>query len=718
MNRTIWLKTTAIFLCFNMMFIFLGLRFKETSKNALPGDKYDVTLHEVVKSLKQIHYSPQEINDSLSAKIYKDYLEKMDGEKNIFIKADIDAFAKYKFSIDDELNGETIKLFYLVKDTYKKRVAEIQTESLNWFKTPAIFTANSNELYYSVNKNYPSSIAERTTFWKSKIKYHELEKYEELKEARETSKIDSIKTRTDVMLEKEARASTETIFKKIIGQYNTQYSDDELFSIYVNTFVNLMDPHSDFFLPIEKRSWNESLSGKFYGIGAQIGEESGYLKLTTLSVGGPAWRSGEVEAGDLVMKVGQGDDKPVDIAGFSVTDGVKLIRGENKTIVALTLKRHDGTIKVVKLVREELKIEETFARSNILNYKEKKYGIINLPKFYTSFGDDKGRSCSDDVAKELERLKTNNVDGVIMDLRNNGGGSLQEVVNMVGLFIPQGPVVQVKGKGGKPGVYSDRDGRTTYDGPLLVMVNEFSASASEIFAAAIQDYRRGLIIGSGTYGKGTVQRPYNLNADINGPIDLGSIHITMQKYYRINGSSVQLKGVVPDIRLNGYYESYKIKEKDNESALPWDEVSKLQYSTWATIPDLIAMQKQFTQNIDTVHAFSTFDENAKWLVEQNDLPKSISENAYKAQLKLIRDKSTFNRNLMRLNTDLDVYGIYDAVQPVTAQDSLNVDKIKIDRNNRITNFYKRDHYLQITADMMNAWLQSKSPMSSTNVIIK
>ncbi|MEO5582113.1 MAG: carboxy terminal-processing peptidase, partial [Saprospiraceae bacterium] len=302
------------------------------------------------------------------------------------------------------------------------------------------------------------------------------------------------------------------------------------------------------------------------------------------------------------------------------------------------------------------------------------------------------------------------------------GGSLQEVVNMVGLFIPQGPVVQVKGKTGRPGVYFDRDGKTTYDGPLMVIVNEFSASASEIFAAAIQDYRRGLIIGSGTYGKGTVQRPYNMNASIKGsdladnntngaPVDLGSIHITMQKYYRINGSSVQMKGVVPDIRLNGYYESYKVKEKDEETALPWDELNKLQYTTWQNIPNLVAMQKRFSMAIDTANAFATFDENSKWLAAQNELPKSISETAYKQQVKMIRDKSSYNRNLMRLAEDLDVFGIYDAP---TVKDSTQVDKIKIDRNNRITNYYKRDHYLQITAELLTEWLKARPLISSTN----
>ncbi len=707
MTKKIWIKTIGIFVCFNAMFLLLGLRSADA-----PGDKYDLTLHALAKTIKQNHVIPQEYNDSLSSKIFQEYLDRMDSEKNIFIQSDINAFAQYKFKIDDELNGQPIELFYQVKAKYKARITELAAESGKWFKSPMVFTPGANELYFPRNKNFASNTVERNKYWMTKIKYFILEKYVDLKEARDLSAIDSIKTRSDASLEIEARTSVEKIVKKILEQYTTQNSDDELFSVYVNSFVNLMDPHTDYFLPVEKRSWNESISGKFYGIGAQIGEENGYLKLTTISVGGPAWKSGEVDAGDLVLQVGQGDAKPVDIAGYSIPDGVKLIRGENKTIVSLALKKLDGTIKVVKLVREELKIEETFARSNILNYKEKKYGIIHLPKFYTTFGEENGRSCSEDVAKELERLKANAVDGVIIDLRSNGGGSLQEVVNMVGLFIPQGPVVQVKGKTGRPGVYFDRDSRTTYDGPLVVMVNEFSASASEIFAAAIQDYRRGLIIGSGTYGKGTVQRPYNLNSDDSTPIDLGSVHITMQKYYRINGSSVQLKGVVPDLRLSGYYESHKVKEKDQVTALPWDELNKLQYNTSTNIPDIVTLQNHFVQKIDTNKAFTTFDENAKWLAAQNDEPKVISEAAYKSLVKSIRDKSAFNRNLMRLSSDLDVYGIFETVPD--AGSPANVDRIKVDRNNRVTNFYKRDHYLQITADLLTKSLHSKPLMSSTN----
>lgn len=697
-NKSIALKTIGVFICFSFIFLFLSMRSGEPQ-----GDKYDQTMHALTKMLEIQHYSPKVLDDNTSASIYSDYLNSMDPEKNIFINSDIDAFDKFKYQIDDEMKVENVDLFRAVLIKYKSRVLELQKEYETWFKNPFTFN-NPKEIFLSKNKIHPANSSDRTKLWISKVKYMTLEKYVELKEARENSKIDSVKNRKDADLETEARASIKKVFKKIMEQYVSGNSDDEFFSMYANAAVNFFDPHSHYFLPVDKRSWNESLSGKFYGIGATIGEENGYLKLTTLAVGGPAWKSGEVEAGDLILKVAQGDDKPVDVAGYSINEGIKLIRGDDKTIVTLTLKRADGSIHVVKLQRAELKIEETFARSNILNYKNKKFGIINLPKFYTSFGDPTGRSCSADVSAELERLKSNNVDGVIMDLRSNGGGSLQEVIDMVGLFIPEGPVVQVKGKTGRPGVYFDRDSKTVYDGPLMVMVNEFSASASEIFAAAIQDYKRGMIVGSGTYGKGTVQRPYNLNKDITGTIDLGTAHITMQKYYRINGASVQLKGVQPDVRLNGYYESNKVKEKDEPTALPWDELGKLQFNYWNNPIDVPMMQKYLTEKIDTAQSFARFDENAKWLASLNEQPKSLSEELYKAELKNIRDKTSFNRKVMRLENDLDVYGIFDGDQN---------DKIKIDRNNRVTTFYKRDHYLEMTADMMHKWITSR-PLTTSN----
>jgi carboxyl-terminal processing protease len=696
MIKSIWWKTLAVFFCFHGLFLTASWRFIDE-----PIDKYEQTLHAIGKMLKLQHYEPRVIDDELSAEVLAEFLNRLDPEKNIFTQADILLLQPLSQKIDDEINGQPLESFPNIMEIYKKRIAEVVAAQSEWLALKPIIQENTSEYYTPKQETFPKDERERRQRWLTKIKYSTLERYVENKELRDQSKIDSVKSKTDASLWDDAFAAVKKQYQKIFESYQSPTPDDDYFSLFANSLVNLMDPHSEYFLPVEKRTWNERLSGKFYGIGATIGEENGFLKLTTLAVGGPAWKSGEVDAGDLVLKVGQGDEKPVDVTGFSIPDGVKLIRGENKTVVSLTLKKLDGSIKLVKLVREELKIEETFARSNVIRYQDKKLGVINLPKFYTKFGDPTGRSCAEDVAKELDRLKADTVDGIIIDLRGNGGGSLSEVVNMVGLFIPEGPVVQVKGKSGKPGLYVDRDAKVQYSGPLMVMVNEFSASASEIFAAAIQDYRRGIVIGSGTYGKGTVQRPYDLNAlnKEDTTYDLGNIHITMQKYYRINGSSVQLKGVVPDIHLNGYYENHKLKEKDEKAALPWDLLSKQDFKVWSQVPELPTMQEYFQKQIDTAGQFSRFSENSTWLANQADQPKLISETAYKELIKNIREKSGYNRDLLRLSQDMDVYGLFDGDTE---------DKIKIDRNNRVTNFYKRDRYLQITAELLAKWIDKAS----------
>jgi carboxyl-terminal processing protease len=303
----------------------------------------------------------------------------------------------------------------------------------------------------------------------------------------------------------------------------------------------------------------------------------------------PAWRSGEVKENDEIIKIAQGANEPVDVTGYAIADAIKLIRGSEKgTEVRITFKRVDGSIKVVSMLRDEIVLEDTYAKSYIIN-SDHKIGYIYLPEFYANFQDPTGRRCAADVAKEIKKLKEENVEGIVMDLRRNGGGSLYDVVQMVGLFIEDGPVVQVKSRDEKPSVLRDKDNTVLYNGPLTVMVDEMSASASEIFAAAIQDYKRGIVVGStSSYGKGTVQRNIPLNPDNESSLlgakkseDLGALKLTLQKFYRINGSTTQLRGVVPDVVLPDRYEMFKFREKDNTYALKFDEIQKADYKPWA-----------------------------------------------------------------------------------------------------------------------------------------
>ncbi|MES2796753.1 MAG: carboxy terminal-processing peptidase, partial [Bacteroidota bacterium] len=671
------------------LFVLAGIFFVTTAStppNNLDEDRNNKILHTIGIILKQVHYKPQVLNDEFSEKIFNEFIKSMDREKNIFLETDIKELKKYSSKIDDEIIGAPIEFFYVANDIYKKRLEYARDKHLPLLEKPFSFSDKDSIITVYEQRNFPKNEKEQTKLWAKELKFRTLEKFVELQNQRENSKVDSIINKTDKDLELQARNSTKTIMAKSFDRMIRKTSDNDRFSLFVNTITNLMDPHTDYFAPIEKRAWDEGITGKFYGIGAQIGQENGYVKIAVVSQGGPAWKSGEVNDGDLILKIGEGNNDPVDVAGYDIQDAVKLIRGNKGTTVSLTLKKVDGTVKVVQIVREELKLEETFTKSAVIQEGSKKTGYIYLPKFYTSFGDPTGRSCYEDVATELLKLQQEKVDGVVIDLRNNGGGSLQEVVNMVGLFIPDGPVVQVVDSKGKANFLSDRDnGKVLYDGPLVVMINEFSASASEIFAAAIQDYNRGIIVGSSsTYGKGTVQRPIPLSR--NSAEEFGSIHLTIQKYYRINGASVQLKGVEPDIVMPGYYEFFKVKEKDNPSALPWDEVGKLTFKRWDKLPKIDFLKNEFQKRNDSTQVFSKIYESSVWIAKQNDAPDYLNIEKYNLLEKQKKEVVTKTRDLLKLKTDMDI----KVLDPVT-KDSVST-TIK-ESNTRFLNFLKNDFYL-------------------------
>ena len=673
-------------------------------------DRYDRILHTVGQLLEQGHYSPQALNDQFSDKIYKTYLKELDPEKVIFQQADLKEFSKYNTLIDDEIRQTPVEFFYKVNERYKQRLNEIKTNLPNLAKKAFDFNEADSIVTDYDKRTFANNAKAQQEQWQKKVKFMALEKFIDLQDQREKATAETPKE-TDAALEAQAREFAKTTMDKSLDRLINKTSDDDRFSMFVTTITNTMDPHTDFFMPVEKRSWDERLSGKFYGIGAVIGEENGYLKIATVSQGGPAWKTTEVNDGDLILKIGEGDKAPVDVAGYDIPDGVKLIRGDKGTTVKLTLKKVDGTIKVVPIVREELKLEETFAKSSIIKDGNQKTGYIYLPKFYTPMGDEGGRSCAADVAKEVMKLQAENVDGIVIDLRDNGGGSLYEVVQMVGLFIPDGPVVQVKNGDGRSSFLPDEDnGKVLYSGPLVVMVNEFSASASEIFAAAIQDYQRGIIVGStSTYGKGTVQRPIplsRLTRDEN--TDLGTVHLTIQKYYRINGASTQLKGVVPDLVLPGYYEAYKFREKDNKTALAWDEIKKLSYKPWAKTPNMDVLRQRFHNRIDSTGLVQKVEQNSAWLSAQQDAPLDLNLQKYKEKEKAVGAKAKQARELFVMNKEMDVARVGE---------DPNASGTSAAFNTRWVNFLKKDRYLYEATKVVGDVLEltgGKSPLSMKN----
>jgi carboxyl-terminal processing protease len=500
-------------------------------------------------------------------------------------------------------------------------------------------------------------------------------------------------------LEKEARERVKKVMDRTFERFRFKFNDDDKFNVFVNAITTTMDPHTEFFPPVDKRYFDEEMSGRFFGIGASLQYDDGNIKVASVLTGSPAWKSGEITPGDVILKVGQGKDEATDLTGFVVTDAVKLIRGKKGTEVKLTLKKQDGTIKVISLVRDEIVQDETFARSAIVKEGGAKIGYIFLPEFYADFDRPNGNRSFTDVAKEVVKLKEEKVDGIVIDLRNNGGGSLYDVVQMAGLFIEDGPIVQVKDRDNKPSVLKDKDRNVLYSGPLAVMVNEFSASASEIFAAAIQDYGRGVIIGStSTYGKGTVQRNIGLDPETGFSMsnsELGTVKLTLQKFYRINGGSTQLRGVSSDIVLPDNLEHLKVREKDDPDALPWDEINKASYNNYNPGYDLKTIQQLAGQRVDNDPVFKLIKENTEWLAKQNDKQYSLQIDKYRAEQKMVRTTIRQLETLMKLKTELDVSALPAEVNRWES------DKTKQERFNQWLKGLQKDIYLDQAVKVVN-----------------
>ena len=607
-----------------------------------PPTKYERILKNVSELLEEIHYSPKNIDDKFSAEVFKKFLKEVDNEKKLFLKSDIQELSKYQNQLDDEILGNVpVKFVPSVVVIYKKRLQETQNISHEILAQPFDFSKQESVLLDYDKLDFPINAAAQREEIRKKLKYLTLEKYSDLIDQQVADKgKPNFVAKTNEQLEKEARDRTLKITDRFYDHLRIKATEDDFFNTFVETIVQCMDPHTDYFPPVEKRSFDEDMSGRFYGIGAALRDEDGNIKIVTLVTGSPAWKSGQVNVGDIILKVGQGNQEAVDLSSYMVEDAVKIIRGTKGTEVKLTLKKADGSVKVVTLIRDEIVQDEKFAKSVIIQSDKGKIGYIFLPEFYADFDNPKGNRCSVDVAREIIKLKEAKVDGIVLDLRNNGGGSLYDVVQMVGLFIDQGPVVQVRDRDMKSQVLNDRDKSVLYDGPLTVMVNEFSASASEIFAAAIQDYHRGVIIGSTTtYGKGTVQRniPLDKNSglsDISGP--LGTVKLTLQKFYRINGGSTQLRGVASDIVLPDLYEHYKIREKDQPDALAWDEMAKADYTTWRYAYDVNNIRSSSLERTNASTAFNTISRDADWLDKQNDKMYPLNLKAYQDEQKMMR----------------------------------------------------------------------------------
>lgn len=679
------------------------LAFKTLGKgigdNTNPPGKYEQILKIVGSMLKEAHYSPQDINDEFSKKVFKKYIKDLNQEKNIFIQSDIDKLKKFETKIDDEIKGSPVEFFLAAGKTFNTRMEESASIVNEFLAKPFDFSIDEIVVLDADKLDFPANDTEKKDRWRKKLKYMTLERYVDMLETRDKNKgKEGFVVKSDDELEKEAREKVKRIMDRTFDRYRLKFSDDDKFNLFVNAITTTMDPHSEFFPPVDKRYFDEEMSGRFYGIGASLQYDEGNIKVASVLSGSPAWKSGEIQAGDVIVKVAQGKEEPVELTGFVVTDAVKLIRGKKGTEVNLTLRKQDGTLKVVSIIRDEIVQDETFARSAIVKNENSKIGYIFLPEFYADFDRPNGNRSFTDVAKEVTKLKEEKVDGIVIDLRNNGGGSLYDVVQMAGLFIEDGPIVQVKDRENNASVLKDKDRNVLYTGPLAVMVNEFSASASEIFAAAIQDYGRGVIIGStSTYGKGTVQR--NIGLDENGfsmsNADLGTVKLTLQKFYRINGGSTQLNGVNSDIVLPDNLEYLKVREKDDEDALPWDEIGKASYKNWTPGYDLKTIQHLSNQRLQNDNTFNLIKENAEWLANQNNKQYSLKIDKYKEEQKAIRTTVKQLEALMKLPNELDVAALPNEVNRWAD------DKSKQERFQQWLKNLQKDIYLDQAVKVMN-----------------
>lgn len=668
--------------------------------NTNPPSKYEQILKLVGQMLKEAHYNPQSIDDAFSKKVFTKYLENMDPEKNMFLQTDLASLKKYETRVDDEINGAPVESFMAAGKIFTTRMEESSAMIKEILSTPFDFTKDEVAELDGDKLGYPASVEDKKDRWRKKLKYLTLERYVDLQDTREKNKgKDDFVVKTDQELEQEAREKVVGIMTRTFDHYRNKFNDDDKFTMFVNAITTTMDPHSEFFPPVDKRYFDEEMSGVFFGIGASLQYVDGDIKITSVLTGSPAFKSGAIQAGDIIQKVAQGDEEPVDLTGYAVTDAVKIIRGKKGTEVNLTLKKLDGSIKVVSLIRDKIVQDETYARSAIVKSNGSKIGYIFLPEFYADFDHPNGARSYIDVAKEVTKLKEEKVDGIVIDLRNNGGGSLYDVVQMAGLFIDEGPIVQVKDREDNPTVLKDKDRSVLYDGPLAVMVNEFSASASEIFAAAIQDYGRGVIIGStSTYGKGTVQRNIGLDPETGFSMsnsDLGTVKLTLQKFYRINGGSTQLKGVSSDIVLPDNLEYLKVREKDDKDALQWDEIPQSSYKNWNSGYSLETIKDLSNQRLETDPTFRLIKESTKWLSEQNDKNYSLQIDKYKEQQSKIRATIKQLTTLLKLDGKLDVTALPKEV------DRWADDKTKQERFQLWLKGLQKDIYLDQTVKVMD-----------------
>jgi carboxyl-terminal processing protease len=606
-----------------------------TTKEFNDPDKDKLLIDLITYVLQKGHYDPAEMDDAFSEGVYKDFIDGLDPIKRYFLVSDIEEFSKYKTAIDDQLKDKDLTFFNIVYERFSQRMEEAKLIYEEVLQEPFDYTEKEVINVDYDKLNFAASKKELKERWRWQLKFSTIANYYDMVEEKNNSverKKEAAKNGEDyiagenddlslVELEKKSRNATKTSLKEFF-----EFSDDlerkDYFAVFLTTVVEEFDPHTNYFAPPDRDRFDLRMSGKLEGIGARLQKKNDYINVVEVISGGPAWRGEHIEVGDIILKVRQASEQEaVSIIGMRIDDAVKLIKGPKGTKVTLTIKRVDGSIEEEIITRDVVELEETYAKSSVIEKEDRKFGLINLPQFYFDMENYKERNAASDVKQEIERLKGEGMEGLILDLRDNGGGSLKTAVDIGGLFIKEGPMVQVASGGSKKEVLKDENDEIIWDGPLVILVNELSASASEILAAAMQDYKRAIIIGSEqTYGKGTVQNLIDLNQWLrkNDMGDMGALKLTTQKFYRVNGGSTQLEGVKSDVVMPDRYSYIEIGERDYDNPLPYDKIEPAKYEVWDGYIDFEETIKKSKARMEKSEQLALIDQNARWIKQKRD----------------------------------------------------------------------------------------------------
>lgn len=673
-----------------------------TNKTFENDDKDKLLLDLITYVLEKGHYEPKNIDDDFSVSVFEDFIDVLDPTKRYFIASDISEFEQYKFQIDDQIKNTDITFFNAVYERLIQRMGDakeiyksVLQERFDYDQDESISIEYDKESF-AANK---TDLKER---WRKQLKYATLGTYD--------SKISHMEKGADAVTDDHDHQAHSPEEAEVESRKSTEATLDEFFDFvddlerkdwfvqYINTIVDEFDPHTFYFAPDDKEKFDMSMSGKFEGIGARLQKKPEGAKIVEIISGGPVWRDQNLEVGDEIIKVGQNGEEPINIVGMRLDDAIKLIKGAQGTIVDLTVRKVDGSLQEVSLTRDVVELEESYAKSANIIKGNQQFGLINLPKFYVDFEDYGERNAASDVAQEVERLKQEGAEGLILDLRDNGGGSLKTVVEMAGLFIKDGPIVQVRSSGKGKEVYDDKDERIQWDGPLVILVNELSASASEILAAAMQDYKRAIVIGSKqTFGKGTVQNVIPLDNIVrsNEHGDLGAIKLTTQKFYRINGGSTQLEGVKSDVVVPDKYSYIDLGERDQSNPLKWDKITPADYKTWDGYIDYEQTIANSKKRMAANPQIKLIEENAKWLkAEQDETEISLNYNTYKEEKDKDKEQSDFFKSL----SDYDSHLTFKSLK--YEEDLFTKDSVLREKRNRWHTNLAKDVYVEEAVNVL------------------